>query len=70
MSRVGATRDARRRPVTCISYVKLTRAISASLNTDARVLDVTVSLALNASHWDANVLAHVYKVIVDLNATC
>lgn len=70
MSRVGATRNARRRPVTCVSCVKLARAVSAFFDADARVLDVTVSLTFDASHWDANVLAHVYKVIFDPNTTC
>ena len=70
MSRVRPTGDAHRHPVTRISFVKLARAISAYFNANARVLDVTVSWALDASLWDANVLAHVYQVIVNPNAAC
>ena len=70
MTRVGTAGDAHRRPVTRISFMELARAVSTSFNADARVLDVSITLALDASYWDANVLAHIYQVIVNLNAAC
>ena len=47
-----------------ICFMKFTRAISASFNANARVLDVPVTLAFDTSNRDVDVFMHIDQVVV------
>ena len=67
---VEAAGNAHQRPVAPICFVEFAHTVSASFVADARVLDVSVTLAFDASYGDVDILAHVYQVVVNSNATC
>ena len=50
--------------------MKFTCAISASFNTNTRVLDMPVSLAFDASNRDVDVFTHIDQVVVHSNPAC
>ena len=67
---VRAARDACWCPVACVRSVKLTSTVSTTVNSDAQVLNVSVSLTFHASNGDADVLPYCNQVVDDSNAAC
>ena len=45
-------------------FVEFARTVSASFDTNAQVLDVSVTLTFDTSYWDVDILVHVYQEVV------